>query len=257
MEEILNYIPFNSYLDIFNAVRNGKATIKLMRSDCLQIATLKHPYFSVFGMYIGFITTLIMLIYLSIKLQNFWLLLLIPINFILSTTINYIPILKKIAWITLIIDMFFIRLPIGFIISSIDIILIAFFYNIWWNKLYKYAIIELELNEEAFLWSWNRHGLSIEDSFGNIYYKFKMQEEIENQNILKNENNLSNILSNQDKLSNIIAGREKINENLLLNKKNPYTGETIQNYDDIIKYLKMYQLDDKGINPFEALNNKD
>lgn len=256
MEEILNYIPFNSYLDIFNAVKNGKATIKLMRSDCSQIASLKHPYFSVLGMYIGFITTLILLIFLSIKLQNFWLLLLIPINFILSTIINYIPILNKIAWIPLIIDMFFVRLPIGIIISSIDIILISFFYNVWWNRLYKYAIIELELNEEAFLWSWNRNGLSIEDSFGNIYYKFKMQENVENKNTLKNETNLQSIMNNPEKINSIIIGKETVSLELFINKQNPYTGKIIQNYDDIIEYLKMYQLDYNNMNPLEILNNK-
>lgn len=174
MEEIFSILPFNTYKDLFNAINNKKATIKLMRSDCVQIAGIKHPYFSSFGMYIGCLITLIINIYLSIILSNYWLLLLIIPTIILNLFIIFVPKLKYIAWIIFLFDLFIVRLPNFITFTCINIILVFFFYNIWWNKTYKYAIKELEFNEEAFIWTWNRCGIGIEDSFGNTYSKLNM-----------------------------------------------------------------------------------
>ena len=181
MKDILNNLPFNSYGDLFFAIKEGKATIKLLRSDCSQIASIKHPYFATLGLYIGFLVTMIFLVFLSFKINNYWLLLLVPINFILSSIISHIPKLKVVAWGILLLDLFVLRLQNFVLITCLDIICIQFFYDIWWNIVYKQAIVELQDNEEAFLWSWNRCGLSIEDCYGNVYSKFN--------EIIKNENN--------------------------------------------------------------------
>lgn len=66
-------------------------------------------------------------------------------------------------------------------------------------------------------------------------------------------NSLNDIIKNPTKLQNVINGIEQIEQSELLQKQNPYTGEIIQNYDDIILYLKMYQLDYKGINPMSLI----
>ena len=199
MEEILSKLPFNSYRDIFNSIHNRKANIKILRSDCTQIAGLKHPYFSTLGMYIGFIITSIILILLSININNFWLLLYIPLNFILSLFVAYIPKVKSICWGILIVDLFLIKLPNFVLIFCLDYIAVSFFYDIWWNIVYKQAIKELEYNEEVFLWSWNRCGLAIEDCYGNTYSKL---------NISKNEKvKLNDFIIDNNKcieLSNII-----------------------------------------------------
>lgn len=197
MEEILSKLPFNSYLDLFNAIKSKKATIKIKRNDCMQIAGLKHPYFSALGMYAGFLITTIILILLSFKINNFWLLLYVPINFILSFLIVYMRKIKNICWIALIIDLFFIRFPNFILILCLDIIAISFFYDIWWNIIYKQAIKELEYNQEAFLWSWNRLGLAIEDCYGNTYSKF-------NNNPNNNYNKLKLDKNKCEELSNII-----------------------------------------------------
>ena len=248
MEEIFNKLPFNSYYDLFNSLKNGKANIKMLRSDCCQIASIRHPYFSILGMYIGFIITMFCLIYLSIKLQNYWLLSLIPINFILSSFIIYVPIIKTISWVMLFVDLFVLEFPIWVLITCLNIIFISFGYNIWWNIVYKQAIQVLQCNEEAFLWSWNKCGLTIEDCYSNYYNKLNISK---NDNIQTNNNSdtveLLNIINNPIRLQNIIDGKEKINEKYLMNKQNPYTGETIKNYDDILKYLIMYQKDCEGL----------
>lgn len=171
MDEILNSLPFNTYNDLFNAIQNQKATIKIMRSDCTQIAGIRHPLFSNLGIHIGFAFMLVLLIFLSITFNNYWLLIWIPINFILTYIITYIPLLTKISWTVLLLDLFIIKLPFFIFISSLNIIIISSLYNIWWNKVYKQAITELKYNQEAFLWSWNRCGLAIEDCFGNTYSK--------------------------------------------------------------------------------------
>lgn len=174
MKDIINNLPFNSYDDLFNAIVQGKATVKIMRSDCSQISGIKHPYFSTLGIYIGFLITTIYLIYFSINLNNYWLLLIIPVNLVLSSIIIYIPKLKIIACIILILDLFIFKLSSSIFILCLDIILIQFFYDIWWNIIYRQAIEELINNEEAFLWSWNRCGLSIEDCYGNMYDKLNI-----------------------------------------------------------------------------------
>lgn len=142
----------------------------------------------------GFLITIIFLIFFSIKISNYWLLLLIPVNFILSMIIAYIRKLKILAWCVLIIDLFIFKLPVFIFIICLDIICIQVFDNIWWNRIYKQAIIELEHNEEAFLWSWHRCGLSIEDCYGNVYSKFN--------EIVKNEKNIT--LDKYVELSNIV-----------------------------------------------------
>lgn len=177
IEYILSKLPYNTYFDLMNSVQEGKTTIKLMRSDCHQIAGVKHPYFATLGMYMGFLVTTIVIIWLIIQSGNFWLLLYIPINFIFPHILIFMPKIKYLAWVVLIFDLFIIRLPNVFMITSIDIIALFFFYNVWWKTIYRQALQELKLNQEAFLWSWNRGGLAIEDSFGNTYSKFNMNDD--------------------------------------------------------------------------------
>lgn len=174
VSEIINNTPFNSYEDLFNAIYNKKATLKLLRSDCSQIASIKHPY-STLLMYLGFLITTIIIILCSIKFHNYWLFLFIPINFFLQSFIIYVPKLSSLSFIALLIDLFLFKLPNFITIEFLCVFLISIFYHLWWNKIYKYAISELRFNKEAFFWSWQRYGLSIEDSFGNTYDKFKLE----------------------------------------------------------------------------------
>lgn len=176
IDEILSKLPFNTYSDLFNAIINGKATLKIMRSDCSQIASIKHPYCATL-MYVGFLMSTILIIFLAFYFKYYGILCFIPVNFFLASLIVFLPILKVIAWIVLLFDLFIVKLPYFIFVESISIIIIAFFYNIWWNKIYKYAIYELQFNKEAFLWSWNRNGLAIEDCYGNTYSKLNINNE--------------------------------------------------------------------------------
>src|SRR5574344_1541226 len=134
MDTILKNTPFNSYSDLFNAVKSGKANIKMLRTDCSEIARIKHPYFSTLGIFIGFLVTLISLIFFAIILNNYWLLLLIPVNFILSFFINYMPKLQYLSLVFLFLALFIFQFPNFVWITFIDIITMNFFYNIWWNR---------------------------------------------------------------------------------------------------------------------------
>lgn len=173
MEELFNFLPFNSYSDMFNAIGNKKANLRINRSDCYKISSINHPAFTSIGLFIGFIVTLVLLVLTSYFYDNYWLLLLIPVNFILTYLIGYFPKLNALAWLILIINIIFFANIIT-TICCIDIILISFFYKIWWNRIYKNAIKEMYYNQEAFLWAWNRYGISIEDCFGNLYNKYNL-----------------------------------------------------------------------------------
>lgn len=176
IDKILSKLPFNKYSDLFNAIINGKATLKIMRSDCYQIANINHPYCNML-MLIGFLISTILIIFLAFYYRYYGILFFIPINFLLTYIICFFPMLKHISWIALLCDLFVFKLPYFIFVESICIIVISFFYNIWWKKTYKYAIYELQFNENAFLWSWNRYGLGIEDCYGNIYNKFNIDNE--------------------------------------------------------------------------------
>lgn len=171
MEEILSNTPFNNYEDLFNAIYSNKATIKINRSDCNNIAGINHPYFSAFGLYIGLLFNVIITIIYCIFINNYWLLLSIPVFFILPMFAPYIKFLNTMAWIFLIIDLMILQLPIWVAVFTANIIISFLFYKFWWNITYKNCIKELEHNKDAFLWCWNRYGLFIEDCFGNIYKK--------------------------------------------------------------------------------------
>lgn len=174
INNIFNKLPFNSYEDLFKAIKNNKANFKFNQSTCSQLASVKHPLFGSLGNLLGFVVTTILLVIYSIYFNFYWDLLLIPFNLVLSYLIIFLPKLKTIAWIVLIVDLFFIQLNSFFLIFAIDIILLYFFYNLWWNKICKYSFKELEYNKEAFLWAWNRNGLAIEDNYGNTYFKYKI-----------------------------------------------------------------------------------
>ncbi len=87
----------------------------------------------------------------------------------------------------------------------------------------------------------------------NCLFVFKKYYSNETINNAVYGENLNEVLHDDALLEEVLSKRKIINPELFLNKQNPYTGEPIQNYDDIINYLKMYQLDCKNINPFEAL----
>lgn len=173
MEDLLFFLPFNSYSDIFNAIKNKKATLRINRSDCYKISSIKHSKFTTIGMFFGFATTLLLLLGYCYLYNNYWVLLLVPINFMLAFLIGYFSKLKTIAWIILFFNILFIENTI-ISICCIDIIVISFFDKIWWNRIYKYAIQEMYNNSEIFLWAWNRYGITIEDCFGNSYSKYNL-----------------------------------------------------------------------------------
>lgn len=72
----------------------------------------------------------------------------------------------------------------------------------------------------------------------------------------KEENNINrtletskDIMNDYERVLRIIDGNEKVNSDLFIGLQNPYTGEIISNYDDIMLYFKMYKLDYEGKNP--------
>lgn len=173
MDELFNFLPFNTYTDLFNALANKKANLRINRSDCYKISSLKHPAFTTIGMFIGFAVALLFIIGMSYLFNNYWFLLLIPINFLLTYLVGYLPKLKFIAWIVLFLNIIFLS-NTAITVCCIDVIMISFFDRLWWNRIYKYAVQEMYYNQEAFMWAWNRYGISIEDCFGNIYNKYNL-----------------------------------------------------------------------------------
>lgn len=72
----------------------------------------------------------------------------------------------------------------------------------------------------------------------------------------KEENNINrtletpkDIMNDYERVLRIIDGNEKVNSDLFIGSQNPYTGEIVSNYDDIILYFKMFKLDCEGKNP--------
>ena len=65
---------------------------------------------------------------------------------------------------------------------------------------------------------------------------------------------LESLLNNDIELNNIITKKKNLDAPYLIGKQNPYTAEYINSYDDMIKYLQMYQFDNQGVDPIENYN---
>lgn len=181
IKQIFNNLPYNSYEDFINAAKNNKAKLKYGRSACSQIAGIKHPYFSAFGLYIGFLFTAILLTFICSKINNYWFMLLIPFNFFLSSFIVYMKKTKYLCYILLFIDILIYRLPYWITVLYWNFLIIDWFYDLWWRIICSHTLQELEFNQEAFIWMWETNNIYIEDTIGNIYYKLKIDMENTNE----------------------------------------------------------------------------
>lgn len=173
IETILQSTPFNSYEDLFIAVYNKKATIKLSNSACRQIAQTEKPIFSNLGMYFGFIASAIMTVALSVYSTNYLLLLLLFAEFVFPLAVYLLNNLKIktgfIAGIIVVCDLFFFKMPLPILILS-WCWLFCSWSVIWWQKrVYTMSVKILKYNEDAFVWAFTSHNLLIEDCYGNVY----------------------------------------------------------------------------------------
>lgn len=170
IDDIISKMPYNSYEDLIYSILGNKSTLTISRNDCAQIAGIKHPNFSFIGMFLGSFISTIFFIFFCITIHNYWYLLLVPINFVINMLIGYIPQIKRFISIALLLNFFVLKSPIIYIVCF-DFMAIAFFYSLWWGITITNAVNEMKFNKEAFLWSWNRFNISIEDCYGNIYNK--------------------------------------------------------------------------------------
>ncbi len=170
INDVLEELPFNEYQDIFNAVKMGKANMKMNASDAMKIADINHPYVTNLLFFLPILLSIIPVIWYCITVESWWMLLILPINFILSLFIRFMPKIHYLAYIILALG-FFIAIPLQFIVIAICLIIIHFSYEFWWGITYTNAFSEMQNNQEVFLWAWNRFGISIIDNVGNTYHK--------------------------------------------------------------------------------------
>lgn len=176
VKNILSKTPFKSYMDLFSSVYAGKATLLLSNSACRQITQIVKPIYANMGIFLGFIPSLILTIWYSIQIENFWFLFLILLELILPHLIyffqNFNCKIHYIAYFVILLS-FFIDIPA--IIFLLVLILLFSYWGVtfWKRSLYKEAIQILSVREDVFVWAYNSNNLSISDCFGNLYYKFK------------------------------------------------------------------------------------
>lgn len=168
IDDIMNKLPYNSYADLFSAILSGKADMKFQRSDIMEVASIQKPHFSKLGIYIPFLLSLAFIIWFCVQVNSWWLLLTIPLNFLLTFSICHMPKFHRISFV-LIVLAFFINIPLWLLTWGVSVLIIHYTYNIWWSIVSATAVKELTINEGAFVWLWNRYSICIIDSYGNTY----------------------------------------------------------------------------------------
>lgn len=183
IEKILQYIPFNTYDDLFSAIFNNKASIKLSNNACRQIVATEKPVLANFGIYYGIIPSAILTIALSMYFFKISLLLLIVLEIIFPIAIYFLNNLKIKTWpfaiVVVVIDLFFVELPSFVLVLSLSWLVCSWVINWWQKKVYILSVKILKYNKDAFEWAYNSCNLLIEDCYGNIYDKLG-QNQIEN-----------------------------------------------------------------------------
>ena len=123
-EKILQNTPFNTYDDLFLAVYNNKASIKLSNHACRQIAQTEKPVFANFGIHFGIIPSAIITIVFSIYSANYYLLFLLLLELVFPLAVYFFYNLKiktgGIAVAIVLCDLFFIKLPPFVLIAALS-----------------------------------------------------------------------------------------------------------------------------------------
>ena len=180
IDRILKHTPYNSYDDLFRAVFNGKATIRLSNSACRQIGETEKPILANFGLHFGFIPSAILTIGFSIYSANYWLLLLLLLELVFPFAIYLLNGFKIKTWpialIVLIVDLFILKMPLGVFIATLSWLICSWVISWWQKKIYVLSVKILQYKEDAFEWAYNSHNLFIEDCYGNVYDKFRQAE---------------------------------------------------------------------------------
>ena len=139
-------------------------------------------------------------------------------------------------------------------------IFIEIFYTILTFNIFTIANITLEIILAYILFTiclvFTLYFLHNNPSSKKIYNTTTYEEfDDKNDEVLDNEEikriQLNEILNNPKTISNIINGEEYIVPELLLDKINPYNNKKIEEYDDIIDYLKSYLEELQEINKIE------
>lgn len=180
-KKILKDTPYNTYEDLFSAVYNNKARIHLSNLACREISRTEKPIFSAWGLYLGIIPSSIITILLSIGYQNYYLLLLLLLEFIFPITIYFLKnLMIKIGWFTLaffLFDLLILKVP--FPITTTCWLICYWIAKKWGQSIYKTSIRILRDDESLFVWAFESHNLQIEDLYGNIYSKSNQREDNE------------------------------------------------------------------------------
>jgi len=179
-EKILQSTPFNTYSDLFSAVFNNKASIRLSNGACRQIAEIQKPILANFGVHFGFIPSAVITVAFAIASTNYYLLLLLFLELVFPFAIYFLNNLKIktgfIAVVLVLCDLFFFELPLFILIAALSWMISSWLVNWWVKKIYTLSVRILQYNEDAFEWAYNSHNLFIEDCYGNIYSKLKQTQ---------------------------------------------------------------------------------
>lgn len=180
IDRILKHTPYNSYDDLFGAVFNGKATIRLSNSACRQIAETEKPILANLGLHFGFIPSAILTIGFSIYSANYWLLLLLLLELAFPFVIYLLNGFKIKAWpialVVLVVDLFIVKMPLGVLIAVLCWLICSWVIAWWQEKIYVLSVKLLRFKKDAFEWAYNSHNLFIEDCYGNRYDKLRQME---------------------------------------------------------------------------------
>ena len=180
IKKILQHTPYNTYDDLFTAVSNGKATIRLSNSACRQIAETEKPILANFGLHFGVIPSALLTIGFSVYSSNYWLLLLLLLELVFPFAIYLLNGFKIKTWpialVILAVDLFVVKMPLGVLVATLSWLICSWIITWWQNKIYVLSVKILQFKKDAFEWAYNSHNLFIEDCYGNRYDKFRQME---------------------------------------------------------------------------------
>ena len=170
---ILQTTPYNSYDDLFSAIRSNRASIRLSNRACRELSSFDHHVFANLGILLGFIPSAILTVACSIHSRNYFLLFLLLFQLIIPYIIYALHSFRIRTWpvvlIAVFVDLFLFELPLFVLIILLSWLFTSWLVRWWQKRIYVLSLKVLEHDELAFVWAYTTNNLIIEDCYGNRY----------------------------------------------------------------------------------------
>ena len=167
MTNFINNLPGGSYENLKKLYAENEINFKMERNTAYDIASSKAKIVSLLPT-IYMLLPICVLIIISIIVKNYWLLLLIPVIYVLSLFIHRLKVLSWLSIVGVLAGLIF-NVSLEVLVFPITIVILSIGYFIWWEVTSSIFVNMLLQSEALFNQLWNNQKIMLTDNKGNVY----------------------------------------------------------------------------------------